>query len=192
MEKPSKWKSFFEQTKEKPPRGSLVAAIDKVRARDAALDLGAGAMRDTKFLLAQGFKRVTAVDAEESVAEYAVTLDDARLTVVFSKFESFDFPKDTYDRINAQYSLAFTAPSEFDRVFINAKTSLRKGGIFVGQFFGPRESWTSNKNLTFRSRTEVEEMLNDMQILSLQEEEKDDVIEGVPKHWHLFHVTARK
>jgi len=63
----SLWPQYIEKTKNKPPRRLLVQALGFVKNKNAALDLGAGAFNDTRYLLQAGFKKVIAVDREETV-----------------------------------------------------------------------------------------------------------------------------
>ncbi len=193
MERSSPWKSYHEGSREKPPRESLVAALEYVEDRESALDFGAGALRDTKFLLKSDFHHVTAVDGEAAILDFAKEIGDSRLEAVVSSFEDFDFKFDSYNLINAQFSLPFTSPEKFGKVFQRLKASLKKEGVFVGQLFGLRDSWSGNASMTFHSRDQVEALFSDMQILELREIERDDRSEtGDAKHWHVFHITAKK
>jgi len=192
MEKqPSRWSGFYESTKELPPHESLVQAIELVSEREAALDLGAGAMRDTKFLLKTGFEKVVALDAEP--INQLDEISDIRLEIVTEPFESYEFPEDSFDVVNAQFSLPFTSPNSFEEVFNKLQASLKKGGIFVGQFFGKHDEWSANPKMTFQSIEEVRELLSNMEVLKLEEREEDGTTAaGTPKHWHVFYITARK
>ena len=192
MEKQSsRWSSFYESTKELPPHESLVQALELVPVREAVLDLGAGAMRDTKLLLKAGFEKVVALDAEPINQNNEIS--DVRLEVVIEPFESYTFPEDSFDLVNAQFSLPFTSPDAFDDVFNKLQASLKKGGIFVGQFFGKNDEWSGNPKMTFQSVEQVQEILSNMEVLKLEECEEDGTTAvGTSKHWHVFYITARK
>ena len=192
MEKqPSRWTGFYESTKELPPHELLVQALELVSEREAALDLGAGAMRDTKLLLKAGFEKVVAVDAEQINQQNEIS--DGRLEIVVEPFESYEFPENSFDLVNAQFSLPFTSPESFENVFKKLQTSLKKGGIFVGQFFGKNDEWRGNPKMTFHSLEEAQQLLSKMEILKIEEKEQDgSTAAGTPKHWHVFHITARK
>jgi tellurite methyltransferase len=190
---PSRWQTYHEKASERPPHPSLVEAFEFVSHKDAALDLGAGSLNDSKFLLTKGFSNVLAVDAEPSVSEKADTMQDERLKVTISKFESFDFPANAFDLINAQYSLPFTSPESFDDVFKNMKNSLKKDGIFVGELFGENDSFKDRPTMTFHSLKEVENLFSDMKVIEMREDERDgSTVSGDNKHWHVFTVIARK
>jgi tellurite methyltransferase len=188
---PSRWTSYYENTQGLPPHESLVQALELVTNREAVLDVGAGALRDTKHLLNANFQIVVALDAEEINEDGAIA--DSRLEVVTEAFETYEFPANTFDIVNAQFSLPFTAPDSFESVFKKVLGSLKVGGVFVGQLFGKNDSWSDNPKMTFHSTLDVERLLSGMEILGLEETEYDGTTAtGNGKHWHIFHITARK
>src|SRR5215831_8680094 len=93
------WDKFYELTKGSPPWPLLQRAVEALGRKGDALDLGAGAGRDTVYLLEQGFQ-VTAVDRERSAIAILETFPQDRLKLVQSAFADFHFG--TYDIINAQ------------------------------------------------------------------------------------------
>jgi SAM-dependent methyltransferase len=140
---------------------------------DEGADLGAGALNDTKYLLEEGFQKVIAIDREPSVKELGQEINSEKLEIVISSFESFEFPENTFDLINAQYSLPFIPPESFNEVFKKIKSSLKTGGIFVGQLFGERDEWRDNPLMTFHTSEEVKGLLSGVEVIDLREEEKD-------------------
>jgi hypothetical protein len=62
MENP--WTRYSERTKDKPPRELLVQAVTYVQHKGHALDLGPGALNESKYLLEQGFQSVVAVNRD--------------------------------------------------------------------------------------------------------------------------------
>ena len=52
------WKKYQGRTANGKLRPLVVEALEQVTRRDSALDLGAGALNDTAYLLEQGFKEV--------------------------------------------------------------------------------------------------------------------------------------
>jgi SAM-dependent methyltransferase len=187
-----RWKAYYEKTKEKPHE-SLIGALAFVSERSAALDLGAGALADSKYLLAEGFKKVVAVDSAPAVAGYAVGEPNDRLAIFITAFDSYEFPHEEFDLANAQYSLPFNAPDSFETVFARLKDSLKPGGIFVGQLFGPHDSWSGDARMSFHSIEDARRLLDGFDILELTEEENDGTTKtGVPKHWHVIRILARK
>jgi tellurite methyltransferase len=188
------WKGYFAKTKERGPRPLLMMAVPYVARRARALDLGSGVLNDTRYLLQEGFEHVTAVDKEALARDVARTLPRRRFIFSRSSFEDYEFPGNTFELVNAQYSLPFIQATNFKSIFTKIKRSLVDGGVFTGQLFGERDEWNVQPRiLTFLPRREVECLLGDMEILELAEEEGDypTVTSKQLKHWHLFHIIAR-
>lgn len=191
---PSVWRAFAEYAQERAPDERLLRAIKLVTEKETALDMGAGALNETKVLLNEGFRTVIALDAEPGIAERAKGIEgNERLEVVVSRFEAYEFPINTFDLINARYSLPFIPPDVFEEVFQRMKGSLKPGGIFLGQLFGNSDCRNAVERITTHSRTEVEQLLADMEVLELQENEYDGPTyrDGI-QHWHVFNVLARR
>lgn len=187
------WESYYQNTKDYPPRPLLVKGLDFVKQRDNALDLGAGALNDSKYLLSQGFENVTAVDKFEVAVQDAENIPKDHFKHVISSFEEYDFPKDKFDLVNAQFALPFVNPSNFDSVFQNIFNSLKNGGILTGQFFGDRDEWKKLPGMTFLTKSQAVEYLNTLKIIFFEEDERDKKnASGEMKHWHIFHFIAEK
>ncbi|MDB5266579.1 MAG: class SAM-dependent methyltransferase [Parcubacteria group bacterium] len=188
------WEQYYEQTKETPPRPSLVNAVELVQDKHEALDLGSGALNDTRYLLSVGFEHVTAVDKNPVSGEVLEQLPAEKVTYEISSFEDFDFVEGAYDLINAQYSLPFTSKGKFNDVIQSIIKSLKPGGVFVGQFFGDRDEWNvEGRDMTFQTKEEAESLLQGLKIAEFSEEEKDGkTAAGETKHWHVFHFIAVK
>jgi len=189
----SNWESFHKKTEQLKPSRNLVEALEYTEERGSALDLGAGALSGTKHLLNNGFEKVVAVDKTEGVKDIGDALDDERLEVVISSFEDFEFPEGEFDLITAQLSLPFMNKDDFDRVFSDVKKSLKEGGIFTGQLFGANDDWSSDPTRTFHTREEAEALFEDMNLLKLEEIEKEmKTASGPMKHGHLFSFISEK
>lgn len=187
------WKDYFNKTFGRPPRPLLVEALTHLNARDKALDLGAGALNDSAYLLEQNFNHVTAVDKVLVATEVAESFPKNQFEYIESTFESFSFPTNSFNLINAQFALPFILPEEFTRVFIAMKDSLKEGGVLTGQFFGDRDEWKTRPGMTFKTRIEAEELLQDFKVISFKEEEMDaKTAMGSMKHWHIFHFIVQK
>jgi SAM-dependent methyltransferase len=157
-----------------------------------ALDVGAGAGRDTAHLLRQGW-RVTAVDASPSSATALRRMPRQRnLEVVLSAAQ--DFEPETYDLVNAQFSLPFIPLARFDATVRRLRDSVRPGGIMAATFFGHHDDWNvAGAELSFSTRPEIENLFRGWEIIELTEEDADGhTADGTPKHWHVFHVVARQ
>ncbi len=188
------WHEYYEQTKDGPPNRLLIEALALCQIRQEALDLGAGSLIDSKYLLAQGFEHVTAVDSTQAPEHMSEGLPTDKFEYVIVPFDEFSFPENRYDLVSAQFSLPFNPPATFDAVFERIKHSLKHGGIFTGQLFGKEDGWnTPESHLTFHDKSKVEQLLSDMDISKLDEIIKDDTLaSGHTKHKHLFNIIARK
>lgn len=187
------WVSHGAIAKSKSASGLLQRAVVFCEGKNKAFALGAGNASDTEFLLEQGFE-VIELDSSPIIPKPTETIDDPRLTIIQSSFEDYPFPINKFDLVNAQWSLPFTAPQAFEEMFHRLTDALRPGGVFVGQFFGKNDAWNiPQKSMTFHDKTEIGSLLTDMEILELTEEERDVTnAGGITKHWHVFHVIARK
>jgi len=204
------WTRYFDAAGE-DPRPTLLAALDLFDAEPndperLAVDLGCGTGRDTFELLRRGW-RVVAIDAQEEairrVLQSAKRFSSDRLETQVAEFASAQWL--TAALVNASYSLPFCAPGSFVRLWERITTSLPSGGRFCGQLFGDHDEWASMPDastaewtpsgnaMTFLTRSEVEHLLRDYAIEQLIEvDEVGPTATGPDKHWHLFHVVARK
>lgn len=185
------WDHFYYLTKDNPPSMGLVKAVSLLGYAGDGLDFGCGAGRDTRYLLVHGF-HVTAVDQEAVSLGMLVPLQIERLSLVQSTFEAFTFAN--YDLVNAHYALPFIRKEQFSTVFTRLKTSLKPGGLFVGQFFGVHDAWNvGGDRITFFTREQALDELIGLDIITFDEEEVDGTTtEGAAKHWHAYHIIARK
>ena len=189
----SRWSRFYEATKDHSHWPLLERAASLLSSPGHALDLGCGAGRDTRYLLARGWT-VTAVDREAGAIALLAELPQDCLRVVQSSFEDFDYGHAAYDLVSAQFALPFNPKASFNSVFARIKHSLKPGGIYTGQFFGIRDQWnTLEIDMTFLTREQVDELLSDMQVIALEEEEHiGTTATGGAKYWHVFQVIAQK
>lgn len=185
---------YIEARRFDPPRPLVVKAAALVRHKEHALDGGAGALNATKYLLSAGFAHITALDAAPRAQDAATELADERVTFVLSRFEEFDFPTERYDLANAEFSLPFINPGVFAPTFSRLLRSVKPGGIFTGQLFGPRDSWNVvNSGMSFQTRAAVDAFFRDFELVHLEEEDHPGTTKlGEPKHWHIFHIIAQK
>lgn len=196
-----RWVCYYDAVVGRPPRDTLLRALAAVEAEGGpregalALDLGAGEGRDTAELLRRGY-RVIAVDAEPRAFERLrarpqLVWPEALETVV-ARFEDIELP--AADLINASFSLPFCAPDRFGALWRRIVAALRPGGRFAGQLLGARDDWAkSDPDVTAFERADALALIADLVVEHFEEEETDSTTAtGSPKHWHLFHVVARK
>ena len=185
----NKFQGHYEYTKNQPPSKFLLQALPFVENKSKALDLGAGALVESKYLLSLGFN-VIAVDQEKFPEEIA----NDKFSFIQSSFKNYKFPKGGFDLITAQFSLPFNGKEGFSELWNKIISSLKNNGVFVGQLFGENDEWNvSGSKLVFHSRKEVEKLLTGLEIIKLEEIHKDRILSnGKAKHWHVFHIIARK
>ena len=192
------WGPYYDAAKSGTPRSTLLQALDLFDSQPAdgrfAVDLGCGEGRDTVELLRRGW-RVLAIDAEtEAISRLRARPEAARsdlLETEVASFEEADWPEPAL--VNASYALPFCLPAAFPAVWAHVVESLPPGGRFCGQLFGDRDEWASDPELTMHTREEVERLLAPFEAERFDEVEEDgETALGKPKHWHLFHIVARK
>ncbi|HYM97260.1 MAG TPA: class I SAM-dependent methyltransferase [Candidatus Sulfotelmatobacter sp.] len=187
----ARWARFMAATGGQPPWPRLVRAADMLASPGDALDVGAGAGRDTAHLLSRGW-RVTAVDSSPSSASALARLTQPGLTVATAAFE--DFAPSEYDLVNAQFSLPFIPRDRFEVTVARLRDSVRAGGVMAATFFGQHDAWNEPGSvLNFSTRSDVERIFQGFELIELTEEEEDGhTADGSPKHWHVFHLIARR
>lgn len=191
------WRAYYEATAGRPPRRTLIWALDRFEgsaSKARAVDLGCGDGRDTIELLHRGWS-VVAIDAEavaiERLASRPDLPKDARLTTLCGKFQDTDWPE--VDFVNASFALPLCPPVSFPALWRKISASLVAGGRFAGQLYGERDSWARDPNMTFLDEASARRLFAGYAIELFEEEESDTVTpRGKPKHWHIFHVVARK
>lgn len=187
----ARWKRFIAATTGQPAWPELVRAAAMFERSGEAVDVGAGAGRDTIHLLSRGW-RVTAVDSSPSAVQALRRIHADGVTVVASTAQ--DFVPSSYDLVNAQYALPFIGRPHFEQTIVRLRDSVRAEGVMCATFFGLRDEWNQpGSELAFSTRPEIDAMFDGWQIVELDETEEDgNTADGSPKHWHVFHVTARR
>ena len=193
-----RWQRYYAAVGD-APRETLLQALAAFEADGRppglAVDLGCGSGRDTLELLRRGW-RVVAVDAEPAAIELLLGHPDAasrraRLETVVARLADAEWPEAWL--VNASFSLPFCRPAEFERTWRRIVSSLGGGGRFCGQLFGDRDGWAPADDMTFHSHAQVEELVAGLDVERLDELEEDGhTAVGDPKHWHVFHLVARK
>ncbi len=194
-ERDKAWRAYYDGVAGRPPRPTLIEALDRFGSNPGrAVDLGCGDGRDTIELLRRGWL-VTAIDAEpEALARLVARADlppDGVLSTRCTRFEEAVWP--IGDLVNASFVLPLCPPAMFPALWTKIADSLRPGGRFAGQFYGPRDGWADDAAMTIVTEAQARGLLDAYAIERFTEEETDSVTpRGKPKHWHIFHVVARK
>lgn len=191
------WAAYYQQLRDRPPRRTLLKALDLFGSTpvDAlAVDLGCGDGRDIVELLRRGW-RVVAVDSEpEALRQLAArNLPGAdRITPINARFEEVPLPLGV-QLVNSSFAMPLCEPEAFRTLWTRIREALPAGGRFSGQWYGVRDSWHGRPGMTFLTREEAQALLDGLEIEMFEEEEADGVTpRGNPKHWHIFHIVARK
>lgn len=196
-DKSAGWGAYYEKLRERPPRRTLITALDRFgpdATGSLAVDLGCGDGRDVIEMLRRSW-RVVAVDAEPEALRQlqARPLPPGHeLTPIQARFEDVPLPIGL-SLVNSSFAMPLCEPEAFHRLWERIREALPSGGRFSGQWYGPKDSWVGRPGMTFVSRDEAEGMLAGLDLEMFEEEEDDGVTpRGNAKHWHIFHIVARK
>jgi len=194
------WENYYRLHEHAPHSRHLEIAVKKyLTEKSAALDVGAGNLRDTKYLLEQGFT-VTALDPDPMSIKRAEELHHPLLQAVQEVVGKWNAPDNHFSLINAQGILFHFPPERFRHVMQKLYKALKTGGVLCAEFLGTNDTWNhSNTEMTFLTKEELIAILEDYEIEVLDELERDGTsaasqIDGKDelKHWHVFKVIAVK
>ena len=192
------WEEYYRAIKGRPPRQLLLDALayfasDSPPSKRKAIDLGCGDGTETALLLERGWD-VLAIDGEPTSVEHLLAKvpkeEQEHLQTQVAKFKEVSLS--SADLIHASFSLPFCAPEHFDVFWEKIVNAIRPGGRFAGQFFGIRDSWANEPDMTFHTEEQVRSLFEKFEIESFHEMDEDGNSAGGPKHWHVFTVIARK
>ena len=198
----NKWRSYYEAISGNPPRDTTLLALDTWAEENPAsygyaIDLACGEGCDTAEFLRRGW-RVLAVDSEPEAIEWLKSRDDlpdaGALETLCKPME--DAVWDGADMVNASFALPFVPRERFSALWDRITGSLSTGGYFAGQIFGPDDSWAKGSKgpgLSIYDKAGVDELFQGFSLIRCEEINRDGQdAKGNPKHWHMFHIVARK
>ncbi|MEO0988558.1 MAG: class I SAM-dependent methyltransferase [Cyanobacteria bacterium J06639_14] len=202
-----RWSDYYEAVIDRPPRSTLIQALNSFATEAPpnpprnpkyrvgfAVDLGCGNGRDTVELLRRNW-RVLAIDGQTEAINQLRQRQDINRTYLetrVQRFESLTLPP-SVDLINASFCLPFCPASYFADMWEEIVTAIRPGGRFCGQLFGDRDSWAVHPDITHHTLAQVKDFFAPFEIELLEEEEHPGKTPlGEERHWHLFHIVARK
>ncbi|MEZ6244322.1 MAG: class I SAM-dependent methyltransferase [Phycisphaerales bacterium] len=123
--------------------------------------------------------------------ECAAALADGRLELVLADFADVEIPRASL--VNASFSLPFCPPGEFPGLWRKIEAAVAPGARFSGQLFGDRDDWAILEDRTHLTRTQALDLFSDYILESFREEDRPSTHDGeAHKHWHLFHIIARR
>jgi tellurite methyltransferase len=185
------WNNYLEKTQNRTVQPLLLEALQYVKNPTLALDLGAGALNDSRYLADLGFE-VDAVDSNPGSANYLKDTD-THIHLHMASFAAFEYEPLKYSLVSAQYSLPFQPQDEFPITFSKILASLQKEAIITFQLFGKEDSWCGREDVSFHDKEEVQELLRGMQVHKFSEEKHTGTTAmGNEKHWHVFKIIAEK
>jgi len=194
------WKTHYDKiNQEKHPAALTLRKTLNLINNDGintgtAIDLGCGNGVDTLAMLEQGFE-VLAIDQDPNAALHLQSINTPyieRLCFQKSSFECLNELPLT-NLVNATFSLPFCHPNQFEKLWHNITHCINSEGYFCGHFFGPRDSWSSNANMTFHHLESVKNLFEGFELVYFEETEKQGkTLSGKAKLWHVFHVVAKK
>jgi tellurite methyltransferase len=190
------WTGYYDAQEGREPRELLTEVLRAFDADDrvgSAVDIGCGDGTDSLALLERGWD-VLSIDAEDdAIRRLRARLTDdmaARSTTVVSPMEAIDLPPT--DLVFASFSLPFCPPEAFPELWARIRASLRPGGHFAGELFGDRDTWASDPAMTFHDLDAARALFDGLEVASFVEEDEDGESFDGPKHWHVFHVIAKR
>lgn len=157
-----------------------------LRARDAAL------ARDTVRAIAGVLRNIGYINT--ALADSFIERSDQRITDLESLHSFENFAYTNFNFVNERNTLPFTDRDDIDDVVCKITSSIKPGGLFVGQLFGVDDEWnTADTKLSFHERSDIERYFTDFEALQIHEVNEDEVMaNGNSKHWHVFNIIARK
>ena len=189
------WIEYYDKTRESAVLNMVILASFLTKNKDNALDIGAGSLRDTRFLLDDGFKHVSVLDGNPLLQSEVDRIDEGeKITVHNELFEKFNFPENKYDLVISILSLPFIKPEDFNGVFYKIKKSLKRDGVLCVTLAGKNQSNQIMTGGTRHDRKDVEDLLEGMKIVSIEEVNNIEktVVGGKDVNVHRFNIVARK
>ncbi len=137
---------------------------------------------------------VVGVDAEREALDRLQRrlMPGLKPKLIRSDFQSLQLGSNEFDIVVAGFCLFFLPPTEFDGFWTRVLGTLKREGIFLGQFLGENDEWADAMHSSHTAE-EVKQLFQEFEVLSWEEVERDgETAAGRPKHWHVFHVLAKK
>lgn len=194
-------KDYYDSTENREARLDLLHAIHLIDGERIAIDCGCGAGSDIALLREKDFT-VHAFDVEqESIERCAKRFKgDAKVKLYHDSFSTFEYPEASLAVADA--SLFFCPPSDFPNVWQSISKCLAPSkGIFCGSFLGPNDTMAGPNfdkdafwpEVTIFTEENLRNIFVGFEIDKWTEHEvSGETAQGVPHHWHIFSVVAKR
>jgi SAM-dependent methyltransferase len=176
------------------PNLLLLQALDILKVRNGrALDIGAGPLNDTRFLLRAGFS-VDAVDRDPHTRALAAGLRDPRFKFVHADIRDVPIEANAYSLMLAIHVLPFLPRTDLPRIISSMVDGLCQGGILCCTFLGPDDSWAQKRpHMAFYARSELDSLFSRLQSIVVSDCAYDGTnAKDEPKRWHVLRCIFRK
>ena len=138
-----------------------------------------------------------AVDAEQAAIDGLTSRPglpaDARPETLIARFEDMDLAEGEADLVNSGFALPLVPAPDFPDLWDGMIAALKPGGRVSCQLYGDRDGWVGDPTITFFTSGGIDALLGPLDVEMLKEEEENSTTpRGKQKHWHIFHIVARK
>lgn len=156
------------------------------------LDFGCGSGFDSNLFVSKGFD-VLAIDYNPDCQNRINELFPILSSNPNFKFETHraeNFTWQNFDLISSIKVLPFLEEEIFYNTLENIRNNLPKGGIFVGNFFGPEDDW---QDKTLVSGETIKDIFKDFEFLYFKDEVLNTTtVAGEKKKAHLIEIIVQK
>jgi hypothetical protein len=194
------WSKYLDETQydvtaSKPMLYALALFKKEGITSGYAVDIGAGTGKDTLYLLNHHW-RVLAQDGSPKAINIILTrakqMHLPTPDTQVSDFTAMQLPNDV-DLINANLALPFAAPKDFPAVWQNVVQHIRVGGRFSGNFFGSKDGFATDNQMTFLTKQQLLDLFKSFKIESLTTRQGNYTeANGTVKYWQIWDIVARK
>lgn len=180
------WFEYFDRVGARPNSIVTGTVRDFVKRRDAALDLGSGNFRDSRWLKNEAlFKRVVAVDPCEGVEAYLH--DEVEFHPV--QMQDFHIEECTFDLIVACNALFYIANNEIFELIPRVMRGLTPGGVFAFNVVGKHDCWiTDGRPRSWLSEEELATLVSPYEILGAGSVDAP-MPDGKRRHMYSLYLT---
>ena len=195
------WAPYFKHTQLQGPRRLLLETLnylgETAMRPGFCVDLGAGTGAAARLIYERTRWQVVAVDASPSAAEYLCQKfgDECPIGIGFHEdsFETLHLPAGEVDLIWAGLSLPYVPQNEIGTIWKKIEDSLRPGGLFAGDFFGPQHGYAGRDDMNFQHPSQMDGLLRFMDVIKLERVTRPHPSSaGRQVMMDCYHVIARK